>query len=130
MKNRNIARRIHALTLIFFGTIATTDSWADSVTVNCSGTGKGFHTFTAALAKSLSRPSTPKASAVVLRRLLRLLPAGAIIAGWDLHPLEGRAFARRTGNGGYEVQVADLSFANFESPGNDISGNNSALNSG
>lgn len=29
-------------------------------------------------------------------RLLRLLPAGATVAGWDLHPLEDRAFARRT----------------------------------
>src|ERR1700681_3432829 len=29
--------------------------------------------------------------------LLRLLPAGAI-AGWDLHPLESAAFARRTPN--------------------------------
>ena len=31
-------------------------------------------------------------------RLLRLLPAGAIVAGWDSHPLEDRAFARRTDN--------------------------------
>jgi hypothetical protein len=29
-------------------------------------------------------------------RLLRLLPAGATVAGWDSHPLEDRAFARRT----------------------------------
>jgi len=29
-------------------------------------------------------------------RLLQLLPAGAIIAGWGSHPLEDRAFARRT----------------------------------
>jgi hypothetical protein len=31
-------------------------------------------------------------------RLLRLLPAGTIVAGWDSHPLEDRAFARRTDN--------------------------------
>jgi hypothetical protein len=29
-------------------------------------------------------------------RLLRLLPAGATVAGWGSHPLEDRAFARRT----------------------------------
>ena len=28
--------------------------------------------------------------------LLRLLPAGAIVAGWDLHPLKMRALSRRT----------------------------------
>jgi hypothetical protein len=28
--------------------------------------------------------------------LPRLLPAGAVVAGWDLHPLESAAFARRT----------------------------------
>jgi hypothetical protein len=28
--------------------------------------------------------------------LLRLLPAGATVAGWASHPLEDRAFARRT----------------------------------
>jgi len=39
----------------------------------------------------------PKASAISLPPwLLRLLPAGAI-AGWDFHPLESAAFARRTG---------------------------------
>ena len=40
---------------------------------------------------------TPKASAASLPpRLLRLLPAGATVAGWDSHPLKDRAFARRT----------------------------------
>jgi hypothetical protein len=29
--------------------------------------------------------------------LLRLLPAGATVAGWDSHPLENSAFPRRTG---------------------------------
>jgi hypothetical protein len=49
------------------------------------------------LARSLSGPSTPKASAAsLLVRLLRLLPAGAKAAGWASHPLKGRAFARRT----------------------------------
>src|ERR1700757_3659080 len=39
----------------------------------------------------------PKASAISSPPcLLRLLPAGAI-AGWELHPLEGAAFQRRTG---------------------------------
>jgi peptidoglycan/LPS O-acetylase OafA/YrhL len=32
----------------------------------------------------------------VRARLLRLRPAGATVAGWDSHPLEDRAFARRT----------------------------------
>ena len=31
----------------------------------------------------------------VTSMMLRLLPAGAV-AGWDLHPLESAAFARRT----------------------------------
>jgi hypothetical protein len=35
-----------------------------------------------------------------------------------------------TGNGGYGVSIADLSFANFEAPGNNISGNNTVLNIG
>ena len=49
------------------------------------------------LAKSLSGPSTPKASVASLPpRLLRLLPAGAKVAGWGLHPLKDRALARRT----------------------------------
>src|SRR5437016_9151667 len=48
-------------------------------------------------AKSLSGPSTPKASVASLPpRLLRLLPAGAKVAGWGSHPLKDRAFARRT----------------------------------
>ena len=36
-------------------------------------------------------------------RLLRLLPAGATAAGWDSHPLEDRAFARRTAFSGLAV---------------------------
>jgi hypothetical protein len=48
-------------------------------------------------AKSLSGPSAPKASAASLPpRLLRLLPAGATVAGWGSHPLKDRAFAQRT----------------------------------
>jgi hypothetical protein len=48
-------------------------------------------------AKSLSGPSTPKGSAASLPpRLLRLLPAGATVAGWGSRPLKDRAFARRT----------------------------------
>src|SRR5262249_32361418 len=43
------------------------------------------------------RPSPSKASAVSLPPLpLRLLPAGAKAAGWELHPLKNCAFARRT----------------------------------
>ena len=42
-------------------------------------------------------PFTPEASAASLPpRLLQLLPAGAKVAGWDLHPLKDRALARRT----------------------------------
>jgi len=49
------------------------------------------------LAKFLKEPSTPEASAASLPpRLLQLLPAGAIVAGWDSHPLKNGAFARRT----------------------------------
>lgn len=45
-------------------------------------------------------PSTPEASVASLPlRLLRLLPAGATVAGWDSHPLKDRAFARRTEHG-------------------------------
>jgi hypothetical protein len=45
----------------------------------------------------LQNPFTSKASAASLPpRLLRLLPAGAIVAGWGSHPLKDRAFARRT----------------------------------
>jgi hypothetical protein len=48
----------------------------------------------------LQGPFTSKASAASSPpRLLRLLPAGATVAGWDLHPLKDRAFARRTENG-------------------------------
>jgi hypothetical protein len=40
---------------------------------------------------------TPEASAASLPpRLLQLLPAGAKVAGRDLHPLKDSAFARRT----------------------------------
>ncbi len=39
------------------------------------------------------RPSTPKASAALLpRRLLYLLPAVTIVAGWELHALRIHAF--------------------------------------
>jgi hypothetical protein len=42
-------------------------------------------------------PFTPEASAASLPpRLLQLLPAGAKVAGGDLHPLKDRALARRT----------------------------------
>jgi len=55
------------------------------------------HVTACMVAKSLSGPSTPKASAAsLLVRLLRLLPAGAKDAGWGLHPRKDRAFARRT----------------------------------
>ena len=44
------------------------------------------------------RPSTPEASAASLPpRLLRLLPAGATVAGRDSHPLKTDACPRRTG---------------------------------
>src|SRR5262249_2478355 len=44
-----------------------------------------------------SRPFAPEASPGTLPFLaLRLLPAGATVAGWDLHPLKRGAFARRT----------------------------------
>jgi hypothetical protein len=43
------------------------------------------------------RPFASKASAVSLPPLpLRLLPAGAKVAGWELHPLKSAALARRT----------------------------------
>lgn len=49
------------------------------------------------IAKSLEGPSTPKASTASLPpRLLRLLPAGATVAGRVSHPLEDSAFSRRT----------------------------------
>ena len=52
-------------------------------------------------AKSLTEPSTPEASAASLPpRLLRLLPVGTKITGWDSHPLEDSALARRTLNFG------------------------------
>src|SRR5947208_297667 len=39
------------------------------------------------------RPCASKASAVLLPPLpLRLLPAGAKVAGWELHPLKSAAF--------------------------------------
>ncbi|MBK7954830.1 MAG: antibiotic biosynthesis monooxygenase [Candidatus Accumulibacter sp.] len=54
------------------------------------------------VAKSLTGPSTPEASAASLPpRLLQLLPAGAKVAGRDSHPLENSAFARRTQQPGY-----------------------------
>jgi hypothetical protein len=49
------------------------------------------------IAKSLEEPSTPKASTASLPPpLLRLLPAGATVAGRGSHPLEDSAFSRRT----------------------------------
>lgn len=49
------------------------------------------------LAKFLSEPSTPEASAASLPpRLLQLLPAGATVAGQDSHLLKDSAFSRRT----------------------------------
>jgi len=49
------------------------------------------------IAKSLEGPSTPKASTISLPpSLLRLLPAGATVAGRGSHPLEDSAFSRRT----------------------------------
>jgi hypothetical protein len=53
------------------------------------------------IAKSLEGPSTPKASTASLPPpLLRLLPAGATVAGRDSHPLNDSAFARRTETSG------------------------------
>src|SRR5207244_7205384 len=49
------------------------------------------------LAGSPARPFPSEASAVSLPPLpLRLLPAGATVAGWDLHPLKIGALSRRT----------------------------------
>ena len=43
------------------------------------------------------RPSTPEASEMSLPMYtLRLLPTAATFVGWDSHPLEFRAFSRRT----------------------------------
>ena len=62
------------------------------------GTCSAFtHVMACQLVESPTRPSTSKASAASLPpRLLRLLPAGAKIAGRGSHPLKDRAFARRT----------------------------------
>ena len=50
------------------------------------------HVTACILAKPLTGPTTPKASAASLPpRLLRLLPAGAKAAGWGSHPLKDRA---------------------------------------
>ena len=50
------------------------------------------------LAEPLRRPFASEASVASLPpRLLRLLPAGAQVAGWELHPLRKQTFARRTG---------------------------------
>ena len=55
------------------------------------------HVTACMLAKSPMRPSTPKASVTSLPPSpLRLLPAGATDTGWVSHPLEIRAFSRRT----------------------------------
>jgi len=53
------------------------------------------------LAKSLSQPSTPEASAASSApRRFRLLPVGTNISGRDSHPLEESALARSTLNFG------------------------------
>jgi len=50
------------------------------------------------LAEPLIRPFASEASVASLPpRLLQLLPAGAQVAGWELHPLRTQTFARRTG---------------------------------
>jgi len=49
---------------------------------------RSLHVAACMLVKSPTWPSTPKASAASLPpRLLRLLPAGAKVAGWDCLPL-------------------------------------------
>jgi hypothetical protein len=55
------------------------------------------HVTACMFAESPRRPSTPKASVTSLPPSpLRLLPAGATVAGWVSHPLEICAFSRRT----------------------------------
>ena len=50
------------------------------------------------LAESLKRPFPSQASTASLPpQLLRLLPAGAKVAGWELHPLRKPRLSRRTG---------------------------------
>ena len=45
---------------------------------------------------------------------LRLLPTGATLVGWDSHPLEFRAFSRRTELFGLEVlQCQSVEITNF-----------------
>ena len=58
---------------------------------------------------AFTRPSTPKASADSLPPLLlRLLPAGATVAGWVSHPLKIAAFSRRTELFGLEQTAQDV----------------------
>src|SRR5579883_791704 len=58
------------------------------------------HVTACILARPLTGSFTPKASAASSPpRLLRLLPAGATVAGWDSHPRKFRDYARRTENG-------------------------------
>jgi len=58
---------------------------------------RSLHVAARMLAESPKWPSTPKASAASSPpRLLRLLPAGAKVAGWVCLPLGNRAFPRRT----------------------------------
>ena len=62
------------------------------------------HVTACLLAESPKRPFPSKASAVSLPpRPLRLLPAGATVAGWDLHPLKNDTFARRTQKTGVRI---------------------------
>jgi hypothetical protein len=58
---------------------------------------RSLHVAACGLAGSPTRPFPSKASAVSSPpRLLRLLPAGAKVAGWVCLPLGDRAFPRRT----------------------------------
>ena len=80
------------------------------------------------LAESLTDPFTSEASAASLPPPpFRLLPAGTTLAGWDLHPLRPRTFARHTEIfglascplatwGAYGVSRAGVQCGTFRSP--------------